>query len=173
MPETFAAHAKLMFDLQVLAFQTDMTRVITFMLGREFGSRNYREIGIPEGHHTVTHHQNKQVQIDKVIKIDLFQEQMFAYYIDRLKSTPDGDGTLLDHMAVLQGGGISNGNEHLHNNLPTLLVGGANGRIKGGRHVRFPETTPITNLHLTLLDMIGVPCDTLGDSNGQLDLLAV
>jgi hypothetical protein len=98
---------------------------------------------------------------------------MFAYYLDKLRSTPDGDGTLLDHMAVLFGGSLSNGNLHLHNNLPTVLVGGAGGRIKGGRHLRYPETTPMTNLHLTLLDMLGVPCDNLGDSTGRLDLLSV
>ena len=173
VPPTFAEHSKLMFDLQVLAFQTDMTRVITFMLGREFGSRTYEEIGIPDGHHTVTHHRSQQEKIDKVITIDLYQSQMFAYYLDKLRSTPDGDGTLLDHMAVLYGGSLSDGNLHLHNNLPTVLVGGAGGRIKGGRHVRYPDTTPMPNLHLTLLDMLGVPCDELGNSTGQLELLSV
>ncbi|NOT28165.1 MAG: DUF1552 domain-containing protein [Acidobacteria bacterium] len=173
VPTTFAEHSKLMFDLQVLAFQTDMTRVITFMMGREFGSRTFEEIGIPDGHHTVTHHSNRQALIDKTIKIDLYQSQMFAYYLDRLRSTPDGDGTLLDNVAVLFGGSLSNGNLHLHNNLPTVLVGGAGGQLKGGRHLQYPETTPMTNLHLRLLDMLGVPCDNLGDSNGKLDLLSV
>lgn len=170
IPDTFAEHSKIMFDLQVLAFQTDMTRVITFMMGREFGSRTYREIGIPDGHHTITHHQNRKENIDKVIQIDAYQSKMFAYFIERLRSTPDGDGSLLDHMAILYGGSLSDGNRHLHNNLPIVLVGGGAGRIKGGRHVRYPETTPMTNLLLALLDVVGVSTENLGDSSGKLDL---
>jgi len=160
-----------MFDLEVLAYKTDMTRVITFMLGREFGSRTYREIGIPDGHHTITHHQNKQENIDKVAQIELYQSKMFAYFLDRLRSTPDGDGSLLDHMVILYGGSLSDGNRHLHNNLPNVLVGGGAGRIKGGRHLLYPETTPMMNLHLALLDMLGVPAENLGDSTGQLSLV--
>jgi hypothetical protein len=171
VPATFAEHTKLMFDLEVLAYQTDMTRVITFMLGREFGSRTYREIGIPDGHHTITHHQNKQENIDKVAQIELYQSKMFAYFLDRLRSTPDGDGSLLDHMVILYGGSLSDGNRHLHNNLPNVLVGGGAGRIKGGRHLRYPETTPMMNLHLTVLGMLGVPTENLGDSTGNLSLV--
>ena len=170
VPDTFTEHAKLMFDLQVLAYQTDLTRVSTFMLGREFGGRTYREIGIPEGHHALTHHQYIQDKIDKVIQINIYHAQHFAYFLERLHSTPDGDGSLLDHMLILYGGGLSDGNSHLHDNLPTLLVGGASGQLKGGRHIRYPQDTPMPNLQLTMLDMLGVHQDTLGDSTGRLSL---
>ena len=170
VPETFTDHAKLMFDLQVLAYQTDLTRVITFMMGREFGGRTYREIGIPEGYHSLTHHQYNQDKIDKVIQIQTYHAQHFAYYLDRLRSTPDGDGSLLDHMVVLYGGGLSDGNSHLHDNLPTLLVGGASGQLKGGRHLRYPLDTPMTNLLLTMLDIVGVREESLGDSTRRLSV---
>ena len=173
VPSTFTEHVKLMFDLQVLAYQTDMTRVITFMLGREFGGRTYPEINIPEGHHSLTHHMYKKDKIDKVIEINLYHAKHFAYFLDRLRSTPDGDGSLLDHMLVLYGGGLSDGNSHLHDNLPTMLVGGAAGQLKGGRHLRYPKDTPATNLQLTMMDMLGVPMDNLGDSTGKLNLLSV
>jgi hypothetical protein len=173
VPATFAEHAKLMFDLQVLAYQSDLTRVITFMMGREFGGRTYREIGIPDGHHSLTHHQNKQEKIDKVIQIDIYQSRMFAYFLERLRSTPDGDGSLLDHMVILYGGSLSDGNQHLHSNLPTVLVGGAGGQIKGGRHLLCPEATPMPNLLLTVLDMLGIRVESLGNSSGKLDLLSV
>ena len=171
VPATFAEHSKLMFDLQVLAFQTDMTRVITFMLGREFGNRTFREIGIADGHHSLTHHQNRKEKIAQVEQIDLHQSKMFAYFLEKLRSTPDGDGSLLDHMAILYGGSLSDGNRHLHENLPVVLVGGGGGRIKGGRHLRYPvPTTPMMNLHLTLLDILGVPVEQLGDSTGKLEI---
>jgi hypothetical protein len=171
VPETFTEHAKLMFDMQVLAYQTDLTRVITFMMGREFGGRTYREINIPEGYHALTHHQYKPDKIAKVITIQTYHARHFAYYLEKLRSTPDGDGSLLDHMMVMYGGGLSDGNSHLHDNLPTLLVGGASGQLKGGRHVRYPKDTPMPNLMLTMLDMLGVPKqNALGDSNGRLDL---
>ncbi len=173
VPATFTEHAKSMYDLQVLAYQTDMTRVITFMTGREFGGRTYPEIGIPEGHHPLTHHQYKQDKIDKVIKINIYQAKHFAYYLEKLRSTPDGDGSLLDHMVILYGGSLSDGNLHLHDNLPILLVGGGAGRIKGGRHVRVPKDTPMPNLLLSILDITGVHMDSLGDSNGKLDLVSV
>jgi hypothetical protein len=170
VPATFAAHAKLMYDLQVLAYQTDLTRVITFMTGREFGGRTYTEIDIPEGHHSLTHHQYKQDKIDKVIKINIYQAQHFAYFLERLRATPDGDGSLLDHMVILYGSSLSDGNLHWHDNLPILLLGGGGGQIKGGRHVRYPANTPMTNLLLTTLDMLQVPLERLGDSTGRLDL---
>jgi hypothetical protein len=170
VPETFTDHAKLMFDLQVLAFQTDLTRVITFMMGREFGGRTYREIGIPEGYHSLTHHMYNPVKIAKVIQIQTYHAKHFAYYLDRLRSTPDGDGSLLDHMTILYGGGISDGNAHLHDNLPVVLMGGASGKIKPGLHRRYPKDTPLTNLLLTMLDTTGVHRDRLGDSTGRLDL---
>lgn len=172
VPATFTEHAKLMFDLQVLAYQTDMTRVITFMTGREFGGRTYREIGIPEGHHPLTHHQYKQEKIDKVIRINIYQAKHFAYYLDRLRSTQDGDGSLLDHMVVLYGGSLSDGNLHLHDNLPILLVGGASGQLKGGRHIRYVKNTPMPNLLVKILDMLDVHVPSLGDSTGKLDLSA-
>ena len=173
VPSTFIEHAHLMIDLQVLAFQTDMTRVITFMTGREFGGRTYREIGIPDGHHSLTHHQYKQEKIDKVIRINIYHAKMFAYYLEKLQSTPDGDGSLLDHMVILYGSSLSDGNLHWHDNLPILLAGGGAGRIKGGRHLRYPQDTPMPNLLLTILDMLGVPVESLGDSTGKLDLLSV
>ena len=168
IPDTFAEHAKLMFDLQVLALQTDMTRVITFMMSREVSPRTYPELGIPDPHHGLSHHQNNPVQMEKLSKVNLHHIEQFAYFLDRLQSTPDGDGTLLDHMLMLYGCGISDGNQHLHVNLPILLAGGAAGRLRGGRHVRVVDETPLTNLQLTLLDKVGVPTERLGDSTGQL-----
>ncbi|MGH9895697.1 MAG: DUF1552 domain-containing protein, partial [bacterium] len=173
VPATFIDHSRLMFDLQVLAYQTDLTRVITFMTGREFGGRTYNEINIPEGHHSLTHHQYKQDKIDKVIQINIYQAKQFAYYLERLRSTPDGDGSLLDHMVILYGGSLSDGNLHWHDNLPILLVGGGGGQIKGGRHIKYAANTPMTNLLLTMMDMIKVPLDSLGDSTGKLDLLSI
>jgi hypothetical protein len=173
VPPTFAEHSKIMFDLMVLAFQTDMTRISTFLLGREFGNRTYREIGIPGGHHTLTHHQNRKELIDQVAQIELYQSKMFAYFLEKLRSTPDGDGSLLDHLVIIFGGSLSDGNRHEHSNLPVVLVGGGAGRIRGGRHLRYPETTPMTNLLLTVLDILEVPSEQLGDSTGRLDISAV
>ncbi len=173
IPDTFADHARLMFDLQVLALQTDMTRIITFMMSREVSPRTYPELGIPDPHHGLSHHQNNPVQMEKLAKVNLHHMQQFAYFLERLQATPDGDGTLLDHMLMLYGCGISDGNQHLHVNLPVLLAGGACGRLQGGRHVRVQEGTPLTNLQLTMLDKLGVPTDQLGDSTGQLTHLSV
>lgn len=170
VPETFTEHARMMFDLQVLAYQTDLTRVITFMVGREFGGRTYAEIGIPEGYHALTHHQYNAEKIAKVIQIQTYHAKHFAYYLEKLRSTPDGDGSLLDHMMVMYGGGLSDGNTHLHDNLPVVLVGGASGQLKGGRHVRYPKETPMSNLLLSMLDVLGVHQDKLGDSTRQLTL---
>ena len=172
IPDTFAEHARLMFDLQVLAFQTDMTRVITFMMSREVSPRTYPELGIPDPHHGLSHHQNRPAQMEKLGKVNLHHIEQFAYFLDRLRATPDGDGTLLDHMLMLYGCGISDGNQHLHVNLPILLAGGAGGRLRGGRHLRVADETPLTNLQLTLLDKVGVPTEQLGDSTGQLTPLA-
>ena len=172
VPANFEEHARLMFDLQVLAYQCDLTRVITFMMGREFTGRTYREIGIPDGHHSLTHHQGKADKIAKVIRIDTYHTKTFSYFLEKLRSTPDGDGSLLDHMVVLYGASLSDGNLHLHDNLPILLVGGAGGRMKTGRHVR-AQDTPMPNLLLSLIDMFGVNVDSLGDSTGKLDLLSL
>jgi hypothetical protein len=170
IPETFTDHARMMFDLQVLAYQTDLTRVITFMVGREFGGRTYREIGIPEGYHALTHHQYNAEKIAKVIQIQTYHAKHLAYYLDKLKNTPDGDGSLLDHMVLLYGGGLSDGNSHLHDNLPVMIAGGASGKLKGGRHIRVTKDTPMSNLLLSMLDMVGVHQDKLGDSTGHLSL---
>jgi hypothetical protein len=170
IPDTFTDHAKLMFDLQVLALQTDLTRVVTFMMGREFTFRTFPEIGIPEGYHTLTHHQYQPDKMEKVIAIQTYHARHFAYYLDKLSKTKDGDGSLLDHMTVLYGGGISDGNSHLHDNLATVLVGGASGQWKGGRHVRYPKDTPLSNLLLTMLDTVGVHQGKHGDSTGHLNL---
>ena len=162
-----------MFDLQVLALQTDMTRIITFMMSREVSPRTYPELGIPDPHHGLSHHQNNPAQMEKLAKVNLHHIEQFAYFVDRLANTPDGDGSLLDTMTMLYGCGISDGNQHLHVNLPVMLVGGANGRIKGGRHLKVADETPLTNLQLTLLDAVGVETDHLGDSTGQIEHLSV
>jgi hypothetical protein len=172
IPETLEQHAKLMFDLQVLAFQCDMTRVITFMMSREQSNRAYPEIGIPDSHHPLSHHQNDPAKIAKVLQINIFHAKLFAYYLEKLRSTRDGDGSLLDHMILVYGSGISDGNAHSYDNLPTLLFGGG-AKIKGGRHIRYHEDTPMTNLYLTLLDKLEVPVENLGDSTGRLDFLTV
>jgi hypothetical protein len=173
VPAAFDEHAKLMFDLQVLAFQSDLTRMITFMMGREQSDRTFRECGVPDAHHGVTHHQNDPVKIARVTKINVFHSQVFAYLLGKLESTPDGNGSLLDHSLIVYGSGISDGNRHDYRNLPILLAGGGAGRIKGGRHVRYPEGTPMTNLYLTLLDKLGIAVERFGDSTGQLNLLPI
>ena len=172
VPENYEEHCKLMFDLQVMAYRTDLTRVITFMLAHAGSNRAYPNIGIADGHHSLTHHQNDPEKIEKVALIDAMFVRMFAYYLDKLKSTPDGDGTLLDHVAILYGSGTGDGNAHSHHDLPTLLAGGATGKIKGGNHLRFPKETPLANLFLNLLDKAGVPTEKFGDSTGQLQYLS-
>jgi hypothetical protein len=171
IPGTFEGHAKLLYDLQVLAFQSDLTRVFTFMMGREFTGRQYPEIGVPDAHHPISHHQNDAEKLAKMEKINTFHTRLFAYFLEKLRSTPDGDGTLLDHVVLVYGGGMSESNAHDPHNLPILLAGGGTGQLKGGRHLRYPARTPLANLHLTLLDKLGVQyVDGLGDSNGALEL---
>jgi hypothetical protein len=172
VPETFEEHAKLMADLMVIAYQTDMTRVITFMMAREGSNRSYREIGIPDGHHSVTHHQNDPEKIAKTQKIDELHVKAFSYLVKRLNETQDGEGTLLDHTMLLYGSSIRDGNVHDHHDLPLVLVGGNSVNIKGGRHVRYKAETPMNNLLVTMLDKVGVPTETLGDSTGKVDQLA-
>jgi hypothetical protein len=172
-PERFEDHAKLMFDLQVLAYQADLTRVITFMLGHETSNRAYPEIGVPDAHHALSHHGGDNALIERLKKVDGHLTTMFAYYIDRLASTPDGDGSLLDSVMIMYGSGMSDGNRHDHHDLPTLLVGGAGGALKGGRQVRVAKDTPNANLFLTMLDTLGVPMDSLGDSTGKLNPLSI
>jgi hypothetical protein len=168
IPETFEEHAKLMIDLQVLAFQTDMTRVITYVPAREGSNRSYREIGILDGHHSITHHQSDPEKIDNVAKIDTFLVKNFAYFLEKLKSTPDGEGNLLDHSILVYGSGTADANRHTHHDLPVFIAGGGAGRIKGGRHLRFPQDTPLNNLFLNMLDKAGVPSGNFGDSTGYL-----
>jgi hypothetical protein len=170
IPTSYREHARLMFDLCALAFASDTTRVITFMLAREGGLQTYPEAGVPEAHHSCTHHRDLPDLVEKVARINEFHVQQFSYFLDKLKAAADGDGRLLDHTAVVYGASIGDPNVHDHNNLPTL-VAGAKGLVRGGRHVRHPQDTPVTNLHLALLDYLSVPLDRLGDSSGRLDLL--
>ena len=172
IPESFDDHARLLYDLQLLAYQSDMTRVITFMYGREQSPRPYPQIGVPEPHHPVTHHQNDPAKMDKCTAIQRYHVKLFTDYLEKLRNTPDGDGSLLDHMIILYGAAISNSDRHTHGPLPTLLVGGGGGTLKGGRHLVYPEHTPLTNLQLTLLNLLGVPTERIGDSTGQFKELS-
>ncbi len=168
VPATYAEHAKLMFDLQVLALQGDITRVITFQLARETSNRTYPEIGVPDPHHPLTHHGNDPAKVAKVALINRFHVSLFADFLMKLKATPEADGTLLDHALYLYGSGMGNPNLHDHKNLPILVAGGAAGKMRGGRHIRLPEPTPLANLHLTLLDKVGVQLDKFADSQGPI-----
>jgi len=168
VPTDFAEHARIMMDLMTLAFQTDATRVITLLLALEQSPRAYPEIGIPEAHHGLTHHQGDKEKIAKVIEINCFHISQFAYLLKKLKSTPDGDGTLLDHVMISYGSGLSDGNAHNHANLPLVLAGRGCGKVRPGRHLRCPDETPMANLFVTMLDRMGVPADKFGDSTGTL-----
>jgi hypothetical protein len=170
IPAAFADHVRLMFDLQVLAYQCDLTRVITLMLGREISGRTFPEIGVHEAHHPTSHHNNDQTKLANLAKINAYHATLFSYYVGKLAATPDGDGSLLDHMVLLYGYGMADGNAHAPSNLPILVLGGGTGTLKGGRHLRFPAGTPLANLHLTLLDKLGVPIDAIGDSTGKAAL---
>ncbi len=170
IPVDFAGHVRLMFDLQVVAFQTDSTRITTFMLGREGSNRTYREIGVPYAHHGLTHHKGDKEKIGQIAAINRYHMEQFAYFLKRLKSVPDGDGTLLDHSMVVYGSGLADGNKHTHHDLPILVAGGG-GSFRRGRHVRYETETPLTNLYLTMLDRVGVKPEAIGDSNGKLEHL--
>jgi Protein of unknown function (DUF1552) len=170
IPERFDEHVKLMYELQWLAFRADLTRVVTFMLGRELNFRTYPEIGVTEGHHGLSHHQDRPEQIAKYAKVGVYQAQLFAGFLEKLQSTREADGTLFDHSLFLYGAGLSNPNTHAHTDLPLLVVGGRDSRIEGNRHLVFRGQKPMTNLLLSLLDRVGVHADTLGDSNGRIDL---
>ena len=172
IPDTFEEHARMMIDLQVLAFQADLTRVITFMMSREVSPRTYPELGIPDPHHGLSHHQNRPEQMAKLAKLNQHHISQIAYFMEKLAATPDGDGTLLDQVLIQYGCGISDGNQHLHVNLPVLVAGGAAGRVKGGRHLRVAEETPLTNLQLAVLEKLGVPTEKLGDSTGVVKHLS-
>ncbi len=172
IPDTFEEQVRLLYDLQLLAYQSDLTRVITFMYGREQTGRPYPQIGVPEPHHPITHHQGDPVKMDKCAKIQRYHIGLFAEYLEKLRKTPDGEGSLLDHVILLYGSGISNSDRHTHGPLPAFVVGGGAGTLKGGRHLIYPEHTPLTNLQLTLLNKLGVPAESLGDSTGQFKELS-
>ena len=171
VPAAYADHARLMFDLQVLALQGDVTRVITFQLARETSNRTYTEIGVSDPHHPLTHHGNDPDKIARMAKINAFHVSLFAYFLEKLKATPEGDGSLLDHALYLYGSGMGNPNVHDHVNLPVLVAGGGATGIKGGRHIKYAEPTPLANLHLTLLERVGVRMDAFADSKGKVDEL--
>ena len=169
VPSAYGDHAKLMFDLQALAMQADITRVITFQLAREASTRTYPEVGVPEAHHPTSHHGNDPEKLEKLAKINAYHVSLFAYYLEKLKSTPDGDGSLLDHSMILLGSGMGNPDVHNHVNLPIVVAGGGAGKLKGGRHIKYEEPTPLANLHLTLLDKVGIHVDSFADSKGRID----
>jgi hypothetical protein len=172
-PTAFGDYARLMFDLQVLAYQSDLTRVITFMVARDISGRTYPEAGVPDAHHALSHHMNDPEKLAKMAKINAYHVSLFAYYLERLRTTQDGDGSLLDHVTIMYGSSMGNPNEHDPHKLPIVLAGGGAGRIHGGRHVRYPEGTPLTNLYMSILDQAGVPVEQIGDSTGKVDLLAI
>jgi len=169
-PPVFEDHLALMMDLQVLAFQSDLTRVISFMIGKEQSARPYPQIGVPEAHHPLSHHNNVPELIAHMSKINRYHAQLFSQYLAKLRATPDGDGSLLDHMTILYGSGISNSTQHSGENLPLLVVGGGAGRLKGGRHLKYADKPTIANLLVTLMDKMDVPVDHLGGSTGRLPL---
>ncbi len=172
IPEKFEDQVRLLYDLQLLAYQSDLTRVTTFMYGREQTGRPYPQIGVPEPHHPLTHHQGNPDKMAKCAKIQRYHIGLFAEYLEKLRKTPDGDGSLLDHVILLFGSGISNSDRHTHGPLPAFVVGGGSGTLKGGRHLVYPEHTPLTNLELTLLNKLGIPAEKLGDSNGEFKELS-
>jgi hypothetical protein len=170
IPDSFDAHTKLMFDLQVLAYQADITRVFSMVMSRELSTRTFASIGVPEQHHGVSHHRNDPELIAKKARIDVYQAQLMAYFLEKLHAIREGDGTLLDHSLILFGGGMGDGNLHRHADLPTLMAGRLGGRIDAGRHLNYKLDTPMSNLLLTILDKVDVPIEKLGDSTGRLPL---
>jgi hypothetical protein len=173
IPDSFEEHVQLLYDLQVLAFQCDLTRVITFMYGREQTARTYPQIGVNDPHHQITHHANDPEKLEKCTKIQVHHVELFTTYLEKLQSVRDGEGSLLDSAVILFGSGLSNSDRHTHGPLPTVVVGGGAGTIEGGRHLVYDEGTPMTNLHVTLLDKIGVPVEKFGDSTGKITELLV
>jgi hypothetical protein len=169
VPASYADHARLMFDLQLLAFRGDVTRVVTFQLARETSNRTYPEIGVPDPHHPLTHHGNDPAKVARMAKVNAFHVSLFAEFLGKLKATTEGSGTLLDHSLLLYGSGMGNPNVHDHTNLPVIVAGGAAAGMKGNRHVKFAKPTALANLHLTLLDKAGVRLDKFGDADGRFD----
>lgn len=170
VPESFDEHFKIMYDLQALAFRADITRVATLMYARDTSGSVYPQSGVRDGFHVASHHSNNREKMDTFALINRYHVQMLAYYLEKLKATPDGDGTLLDHAMVLYGSSMSNGNQHDHDPLPVILAGGASGQLKGGRHLKFAPHTPMSNLLLSMLDKVGVQPDHIGDSTGRLEV---
>jgi len=168
VPDTFEEHTKMMFDLMVLAYRADISRVFTMIMARELSPRTYPNIGVPEQHHPVSHHRNDPELIAKKAKIDTYHVQLLTYFLEKLKATPDGDGSLLDHSLTLYGGGMGNGNLHRHADLPCLLAWNLGGQVKTGRHLQYPENTPMSNLLVTLADKAGIHVEKIGDSTGEL-----
>jgi hypothetical protein len=174
IPASYEDHVRLMFDLQLLAYQTDLTRVITFMIARELSGRSYPQIGVPESHHPISHHLNDPAKLANLAKINVHHMSLFAYYVEKLKNTPDGDGSLLDHVMIVYGAGMADSNLHAPSGLPVMLVGGGAGTLRGGRHIRYPMDTPLANLHLALLDRLGITgVEGIGDSSGRLEQLSM
>lgn len=174
IPASYEDHARLMFDLQVLAYRTDLTRVITFMIARELSGRSYPQIGVAESHHPISHHLNDPAKLASLAKINTHHTSLFAYYLEKLRATPDGEGSLLDHVMIIYGAGMADSNLHAPSGLPILLAGGGAGQVSGGRHVKYPLDTPLANLHLSLLDKLGVSeVQSIGDSNGRLEYLSI
>ena len=169
-PPVFEDHLALMLDLQILAFQSDLTRVISFMIGKEQSARPYPQIGVPEAHHPLSHHNDEPALVEQMSKINRYHTELFSQYLARLRSTPDGDGSLLDHMTILYGSGISNSTRHAGDNLPLLVVGGGAGRLKGGQHLKYAEEPSIANLLVTLMDKMDVPVESIGGSTGALPI---
>jgi hypothetical protein len=169
-PYSYEEHVKTMYDLLVMAYRANLTRVTTFMVARETSNRTYVQLGVPDGHHEISHHQNVPESIKKNVKIQIYHTGLFAQFLEKMRATPDGDGSLLDNSIVLFGSNMSNSNLHDHFPLPNLVVGGGAGQLKGGRHIKYPDHTPMTNLLLALLDKVGVPMESLGDSTGKLEL---
>jgi hypothetical protein len=171
IPSDYADHAGLMLDLLALAYQTDLTRISTFMLAREVSSRPYPEIGVSDSHHALSHHQDKPDNLERLHKVNMYHVQQFAHFVEKLAATRDGAGTLLDTTLLLYGTAISDSNTHFHDDLPIALIGGKATGITGNRYVRYPKATPLANLHLTLLDKLGVRVEKFGDATGRLQNL--
>ena len=168
VPADWESHVKLMFDLETIAYQCDLTRIITMMIGHEHSGMTYPQIDVPDAHHPISHHKREPDKVAKVAKINQYHVKMFAYFLEKLRATPDGDGTLLDHTTMMYGAGIADSDAHASTNLPIMLAGGGAGNLKGGRHIHF-QNVPLANLHLTLMDQFGVHQDKLGDSTGRVD----
>jgi hypothetical protein len=170
IPDSYEEHIRVMFDLMVLAFQTDTTRLATFMLAHDGSNRSFPDLGVPDAHHYLSHHQRDPQKLEKIAKIDQFYLRQFGYFLDKMKSVKEGDKTLLDSSMVVFGGGIGDGDRHNHDNLPILLAGRGGGTLTPGKRVVLPGETPMTNLYLSMLDRLGVPAEKVGDSTGKLEV---